>query len=553
MRTRTAVLVLLAVLGAGVLTGGALAAVRSGEALPGTTVSGVDVGGLGRADIRARLAGLVDAQTTGTLELVHEELTFPVQREDLGVDVDLDATVDRALSAGRSEGLERVLGPVLGDGEPVDLEVEVAGEGLEPFVASVGDAVDRPPYPGDIVVEGTTVTVDPPLAGRELDRDQAQRDLEQALAGGQTSRLPLPVDEEEPGTTADDLERVATLARDALAGPLRLTAPEATMEIAPAELGSVLRAETGAGGASLAVDREALTALVQAKARRIDRAPVQARFDVQTPAPTVDTQGDLTWSPQPAQVAVQPGQPGLAVDVEATVEAVAQLVTTTGREAPLPVQARPPAFDAAQAGSAGITSLLGTFTTYFTPGQPRAQNIRKIASVVDGSYVRPGGTFSLNDTAGRRTLAKGYVADGAIIRGELVDQVGGGVSQFATTLFNAAFFAGLPIPEHKPHSFYISRYPAGRESTVSYGSIDVKIRNDTANGIVLKTSSTPRSVTVSVYGDNGGRTVTSTSGPRQPREGGGFTINVTRSISGGDGRGERRVFRTVYNPPPEDS
>ena len=552
MRTRTAVLVLLAVLGVVVAGSATLAAVRAGEALPGTTVSGIDVGGLGREDIRARLAGVVDAQTTGTLELVHDELTFPVDREDLGVEVDLDGTVDRALRAGRSEGVDRVVGPVLGQGEPVDLEVQVEGEGLEPFIASVGDAVDREPFPGNIRVEGTTVGVDPPLPGRELDREQAETDLEQALATGRSEPLPLPVEEEDPGTTADEIERVAGLAREALAAPLRLTSAQATLEIAPAELGPLLRADVGAAGASLGVDREALTGLVEAKARRIDRAPVQARFDVATPAPTVDTQGNLTWTPQPAQVTVQPGQPGLAVNVQATVDRLVQLVTSRGREGELPVDVRPPAFDASQANAAGISSLLGTFTTYFQPRQPRAQNIRRIASVVDGTYVPPGETFSLNGVAGRRTTAKGYVADGAIIDGELVDQVGGGVSQFATTLFNAAFFAGLPIPEHKPHSFYISRYPAGRESTVSFGSIDVKIRNDTANGFVVKTSSTPRSVTVSIYGDNGGRTVTSTSGPRRPREGGGFRIEVTRTISGGDGRGQNRVFRTTYNPPPEE-
>ncbi|HWH28767.1 MAG TPA: VanW family protein, partial [Mycobacteriales bacterium] len=204
-----------------------------------------------------------------------------------------------------------------------------------------------------------------------------------------------------------------------------------------------------------------------------------------------------------------------------------------------------------QVQSHGIRSLLGTFTTYFTPGQPRVTNIRRIASVVDDTYLSPGEVLSLNEVAGPRTRAKGYVADSAIINGELVPQVGGGVSQFATTLFNAAFFAGLPIEEHKPHSFYISRYPAGRESTVSYGSIDVKIRNDTAHGLVVKTWSTPSSVTVGIYGDNGGRTVTSRSGPREPRERGGFRISVTRTVAGGDGKGGTRTFRTTYNPPPD--
>ena len=126
------------------------------------------------------------------------------------------------------------------------------------------------------------------------------------------------------------------------------------------------------------------------------------------------------------------------------------------------------------------------------------------------------------------------------------------MSQFATTIFNAAFFAGLPIAQHKPHSFYISRYPAGRESTVNFGSIDVQFRNDTGAGVWIDTSTTSGSVTVALYGDNGGRRVEALHGPQVPRPGGGFAIEVTRVVTGGDGQGGRRVFLTTYKPPPAD-
>jgi vancomycin resistance protein YoaR len=553
VRTRWVGLALLAVLGTAALGVGTVVALRAGEALPGTSVSGVAVGGLDAAQIRTQISGRVADSTTGSLELVHEELTFSVQREDLGVQADLDATVDRALAAGRSDGLDRVLGPLLGRGEAVDLAVDVAGPGLRPFVDSVGDAVDRDPFGGALVVEGITVTAQVPSVGRTLDRDETEQALAEALATGRDEPLPLPVEEQEPPTTADDVERVAAQARDALAGPLRLTSPEATLELAPATLGPLLRAESaGSDDLQLGVDREGLTAAVQAAADRLDRAPVQATVTASPAPPTVDTQGNLTFSPQPATLSVQPGQPGLAVQVEPSVEALLGLVGGPAREAPLPVDIRPPVLSADPAQTAGVNSLLGTFTTYFTAGQPRAANIRRIAQVLDNSSVAPGDRLSLNGVAGARTTAKGYVADGAIIDGQLEDVVGGGVSQFATTLFNAAFFAGLPIEQHQPHSFYISRYPAGRESTVNFGSIDVVVRNDTATPFVVKTSSTAGSVTVSIYGNTGGRTVSSTSGPRQPRSGGGFTINVTRTVTGGDGRGGTRVFRTVYNPPPDD-
>jgi vancomycin resistance protein YoaR len=551
VRIRTALLVLLGVLSTGTAAAGTVVAVRAGEALPGTTVAGVDVGGLGPGDLRARLAAAARSRTTGTLELVHDELRFPVDRSQLAIAIDVEGTVEAALAAGREGGLRPVLGPLLGQGGEVDLASTVDEGPLTAQVAAVAAQVDREVFGGAIAVEDGVVTAQAPREGRTLDREQAVEDLAAALLAGRTEPLPLPVEEVDPGATAEDVEAVAAAAREALTAPLRLVHPEAVLELTPAELGPVLVLDRTPSGLRLGVDEAAFSALVTKEADRLDRAPVPPRFTVPAP-PVVDTQGDLTWTPQPAPVSVTPGAPGFDVDAPAAVEAARALLTTTQREAPLPASVVPPAVGPEQAASTGIDSLLGTFTTYFAPGQPRVRNIRRIAEVVDGSYVAPGQRLSLNGIAGQRTRGKGYVEDSAIIDGELVPTVGGGVSQFATTLFNAAFFAGLPIEQHKPHSFYISRYPAGRESTVSFGSIDVVVRNDTATGMVVKTWSTPRSVTVGIYGDNGGRTVTSTSGPRVPRRGGGFSINVTRTISGGDGRGERRVFRTVYNPPPDD-
>lgn len=550
MRTRSLALGAATVLSAGVLGAGSVVAVRAGEALQGTTVSGVDVGGLGPDDVRARLSGLVADSTTGTLELVHEELRFPVQREQLGVQADLDGTVDRALAAGRSQGVDRVLGPLLGRGEPVDLDVEVTGDGLASVVDTVAAGVDRAAFPGALAVEGTTVTAQPPLSGRTLDRARTEQQLAEALATGRDEPLPLPVDQQEPPTTAAEVEQVAQLALDALAQSLRLTSQQAVLEVAPATLAPLLRAEPAGTGLQLGVDRAGLTAAVEQAADDIDQPVVQASVSA-SPPPVVDTQGDLTWTPQPASVQVTPGRPGLRVQVEPAVEALAALVAGPTREAPLPVQVVQPAISSDQASTTGIGSLIGTFTTYYAPGQPRVANIQRIAAVVDGATVAPGEALSLNGIAGPRTRAKGYVEDSAIIDGELVPTVGGGVSQFATTLFNAAFFAGLPIEQHRPHSFYISRYPAGRESTVNFGSIDVRLRNDTAAPFVVKTSTTARSVSVAIYGDNGGRTVSSRSGPRNPRPGGGFTIDVTRTVTGGDGKGGTRVFSTSYNPPPD--
>ncbi|MEO6713128.1 MAG: VanW family protein, partial [Mycobacteriales bacterium] len=158
--------------------------------------------------------------------------------------------------------------------------------------------------------------------------------------------------------------------------------------------------------------------------------------------------------------------------------------------------------------------VVSTFTTKHPCCKPRVTNIHRIAEIVDGALVLPGETFSLNEHVGPRDRARGFVEAPMIERGSLVDAVGGGVSQFATTMFNAVFFAGLKDIEHKPHSFYISRYPAGREATVSSPQPDLKWQNDHPTGILVKTSYTGTTITVTFYGTKQYDEIRSLSGVR---------------------------------------
>jgi vancomycin resistance protein YoaR len=122
--------------------------------------------------------------------------------------------------------------------------------------------------------------------------------------------------------------------------------------------------------------------------------------------------------------------------------------------------------------------VVGQFTTHYPCCQARVTNIKRAAQIVDGQRIPSGGTFSLNAALGERTTARGFVPAPMISGGAFVDSVGGGISQIATTLYNAAFFAGLELVEHTPHSIYIDRYPMGREATVSWGGPELIFRND---------------------------------------------------------------------------
>ncbi len=195
---------------------------------------------------------------------------------------------------------------------------------------------------------------------------------------------------------------------------------------------------------------------------------------------------------------------------------------------------------------------VSTFTTYYTPGQSRNTNIQLIADATDGAVVAPGATFSLNAHVGQRTIAKGYVAAGAIINGKVYCcdhpvNIGGGTSQFATTLYNTIFFGGYDDVYHRPHSIYFTRYPMGREATLGWTGPDVKFRNDTSTPVMIDTSYDRNSITVDFWGWTDGRSVTSvTSGWASTAAGG--SVVVSRAIRHANGTVTTERWWHTYNP-----
>ena len=152
--------------------------------------------------------------------------------------------------------------------------------------------------------------------------------------------------------------------------------------------------------------------------------------------------------------------------------------------------------------------LVSQYTTYHPCCADRVTNIQLFADKVDGVIVRPGENFSLNRQVGERTVEKGFLQAGTLINGELVHTVGGGVSQFATTFYNAVFWGGYQDIAHKPHSSYFSRYPEGIEATLDWPGLDVIFRNTSSRNVLIRSEYTSTSLTVNLFGDNDGRVVT---------------------------------------------
>ena len=290
-----------------------------------------------------------------------------------------------------------------------------------------------------------------------------------------------------------------------------------------------------------------MSGLVGELAADLDRAPVSARIDVPgRPGVTLDGQGDVSWRPRAARTAdVTAAAAGRELQRAGAAAALTAAVRERSHRVTLAFKRLLPPLTTA--GARTISSLLGTFTTRYACCQPRVTNIRLIAKAIDASVVMPGETFSLNQASGERTSADGYVKAPFIADGELAESIGGGVSQVSTTLYNAAYFAGLRIDAHRPHSFYIDRYPPGREATLNFPDIDLRWTNDTPAPVLIRAVTDATSVVVSLYGSDTGRRVRAQTGPRMPLQDKDFAITVTRVLRFRDGKVARQPFTTRYD------
>ena len=226
---------------------------------------------------------------------------------------------------------------------------------------------------------------------------------------------------------------------------------------------------------------------------------------------------DATFRVEGRHVVIVPSAPGRELDVRAITRSL--LANPSSRTHRARFRSVAPALTTQEARALGIRELVSQFTTYYPCCAARVTNIQRAAQLLDGTVVRPGGRFSLNEALGERTEERGFVSAPQILAGRLEDAIGGGVSQVATTFYNAAFFAGFRLDAHQAHQFYISRYPMGREATVSWGGPELIFTNDWKAGLLIKVSAWSTGINVRFYSSKLGRKVeTVTEEPYAYRE-----------------------------------
>jgi vancomycin resistance protein YoaR len=465
----------------------------------GVTIAGVDVGGLTPGEAVRTLEARAAAASRTPVVFTAAGHRFRASPRQLGVEADWKAAV--ALARRENDGFAPVRGfrrlHTRIFGEEISPSVTVYNGALEYLVGQIAKDVDRAHVDAALTRRGLRIEVVPARRGTKLQRESAARTIARGLGSlERVGPVPLAVTVERPAVTAPMLARAARRARLALSAPVRLTYGATAWKLPRwriAELLSLPRA----GARNVAIAGPGADRWFVALARRVGRASVDASFAVSG-----------------GSVRVVPSRPGLAVDVPATARVLAAAAfSPTGRTAQLAVETTQPERTTADAKGMGITGVVSSYTTSYggTPG--RLHNVQLVAQLIDDTLIAPGKIFSFNATTGARTPEKGFQSAPVIINGELQNGIGGGVCQVSTTVFNAAFEAGLSIEERTNHALYISHYPLGRDATVDYPSLDLKFKNDTGRWLLLRTFVGAGSLTVNLYGTPQDRRVESSAAP----------------------------------------
>ncbi|MBS44065.1 MAG: hypothetical protein CMH83_13060 [Nocardioides sp.] len=544
------VLALALVVGGGYYAAWAVA----GEEIPrGTEVAGVDVGGLSATEAEEALRDGLAERAAAPIPVEVDGETFPLDPAEAGLSVDYAASVADA-GAGSSWHPADLWTHYTGSSDR-DAVVTVDQAALDAALDTVDAEVAIAPVEGAVGFRSGEIRTRTPEDGTALDRAAARSAVLAAYLTGESAQLTTTA--VAPEVDEDDVRRaVDEFANPALSAAVVLRFGASRVRLDPEDYVTALSTTEDGGELRPEVDVDALAALVDEVTGDAGE-PVDARIELRNGKPRV-----------------VPAKPGVTYEPEAIAASFLDAVVLPEGERVVKVDGEvdQPEFTTRDAKRLGVKEKVSEFTTYFPYAEYRNVNLSRAADLIDGTLLLPGDTFSMNGIVGERTRENGFTEGTIISNGVYKADLGGGVSQIATTTFNAMFFAGLEDVEHKPHSFYIDRYPVGREATLAWPVVDLQFTNDTDHGVYIEAfvvKSTPSSqgeATVRMYSTKTWDIESRTSDrynytspdTRRLRTVGcipntgysGFTVDVTRVFRkpGVDAVDHTEVFTTVYTP-----
>ena len=451
----------------------------------GTTVSGVDVSGLSPKKAHERIGKGVGDQLAQPVTLTVGQGSSELVPAKSGISVDTDASVKK-LTGFTLNPL--TLAQRLG-GQHTDAVIRVDSTALRGALEDRVDTMANGAVSATVTLEGTKPVTTPASNGIGLDVEASLKQIggtwplgKKTLAMAEGTATPAITDEEAStfvdGTLTPLLSSGLTV-NTAGAGAQSKN-PGAAAAFSPQDTAEMLKISSEGGTLSATFDPTALRDAIVARVGQVETPAQNATWKID---------GSATGAPG-ARPQYVPAAQGKTIDTAALSASLLKAGTSAtdvaGRTVNLPMVVSEPTVKTPQ-NEWGISEAIGEFATPYNAGDaPRTQNLTRGAELVNGTVVKPGEVFSLEKTLGEVDYEHGFADAGVISNGQHVDSLGGGLSQVATTVFNAGFEAGMDDTEHHAHQYYFDRYPAGREATLWTGKLDVKFTNSTSHAVLVQ-------------------------------------------------------------------
>lgn len=441
----------------------------AGDKVPAkATVGDVAIGGLSPAEAEQKLRDELSGSLEKPFTLTSSDAKVELPLEQSGLGIDYAATVANA-GGGASWNPVHIYRALAG-GENVDIVRTVDQDALMKAVETKGKKLNSQATDAGIALKGGDVVVTDAVDGVTVNVDATTTAVKETFASG-SYQVQAVTDVQRPAVSDADVASFKDGAlKKALTGPVSLTSKNGKIEIPESKIPELLTIGGAGNSLKVQIDEKAFDKATSAGLKKLnENGPKQASYKFEK-----------------GKIVVVPSKPGLVVGQSNVRDAFAKAISGDNRTVEIKAQEKQPEFSTEAAEKVKPKEVIGEYTTEYPHAAYRNTNIGTAAKRVNGAVLMPGETFSMNDTVGERTGANGFAAGYVINGGNLVKEYGGGVSQAATTLFNAGFFAGFEDVEHKPHSLYFPRYPAGREATVYYGSVDLKFKNNTKYPAIIQ-------------------------------------------------------------------
>ena len=476
----------------------------AGKVYPAVSVAGVALGGESKDEAARSLAAMTDDFERSAVTFTYQDQVFTPQLSELGITLDVDASVTKAYGFGREANATTRLGAVrllIQEDYVSPLLVAVDRGRMAAWFDSVDARLGLPPHNAELVVNGTVAEIVPEVDGVLVDREAAAQRILTTVESLTPIAAPLPTITSIASVRTGDLVEARLLVDGALQRSVRVAFEGEVWELEPADLGGFVVQRTdpqrsGAEAVTMTLDTDALSSwLAKEYEPLVNREPVNAV---------------VGWNGGP--IAIVPSIDGIHLRPSTMAEKVRDSFFGGHKTVQIPVNVIEPDVDSNNLAALGITTELSAGTSNHDGSTAeRSTNIHVGTSLLNGTLIPPKGTFSFNHAIGEITEEKGYVEAQVIVAERIGQDIGGGICQVSTTAFRAALLAGLPIVELWPHAYRIEYYERdgwgpGFDASIlqpagdPFGGGDFRFQNPSDSWMLIESWADGSHVVVKIYG-----------------------------------------------------